>query len=250
LDVKRRKVPSRQARARVRTSGAQKAGAVQASGPERLWIRVLSVLVFVALIAATVAYGYYYTETTNVSQQSNFLAYSSVAQSFIFPSIVFMYLLLRGRRLGWIIGNLRLSREALNMRNLLVGLGLFFVIVFMEIGVSVFSEVTGIPLPTNVMQVLGGLPIWFLVFSFLIDPINEEILFRGFLVPRIGIIASAVIFAAGHLGYGSLSEVVAALVFGLLAGYALKRTNSLYTSVFAHMLVNFLTIITLIFALG
>ncbi len=246
MDAKRRKVHSLKAAGGAKRVRAAKKAA--ASGPERMWIVILSVLIFAALIALTFAYGYLYVHATNPSDQANFLAYSSVAQSFIFPSLAFMYLLLRGRKLSWIIDNIKLSRKAFTRHNLLIGLVLFLAIVAMEIGISLFSEVTGVQLPTNVGLVLGGLPIWFLVFSFLIDPINEEILFRGFLVPRIGIVASAVIFAFLHLGYNSLSEVFAALVFGLLAGYVLKKTNSLYPSILAHMLVNFLTIVALIYA--
>ena len=114
-----------------------------------------------------------------------------------------------------------------------------------ELGISLFSKFTNIPLPTNVMKLLGGMPIYFYIFSFLIAPVNEEILFRGFFVSRIGIIPSAILFALLHFSYASISEFVAALIFGLLAGYVFKKTKSLYTSITAHVLLNFLTIAVL-----
>ena len=104
-----------------------------------------------------------------------------------------------------------------------------------------------ISLPTNVRQLLGGLPAYFFAFAVIVAPIDEEILFRGFLVPRIGIILSALIFGILHfLSYASISEFIAAFVFGLIAGYAFKRTRSLYSTIIPHMLVNLLGILALL----
>ena len=90
----------------------------------------------------------------------------------------------------------------------------------------------------------------FLLFSFLVAPINEEILFRGFMVPRIGILASAVLFSVPHLlSYSSVSELIAAFIFGIAAGYAFKKTGSLYPSIIAHALVNLISILPFILPL-
>ena len=77
-------------------------------------------------------------------------------------------------------------------------------------------------------------------------PIDEEILFRGFLVPRVGIVVSALLFAVPHLlTYASLSEFAAAFIFGLLAGYFFRRYKSLYPTILAHALVNLFTILAI-----
>ncbi|MGC8495937.1 MAG: CPBP family intramembrane glutamic endopeptidase [Candidatus Micrarchaeia archaeon] len=175
-------------------------------------------------------------------------ANNTIYLSLLFPSIVFSYLLFKGKQISSIISELGLSRKAFTARNILIGISLFFAIILLSIAMGLFSEVTSIPLPTNVTALLGGMPLYLLVFSFLIAPIDEEILFRGFLVPRIGIIASALLFALLHFSYSSISEVVAALVFGLLAGYVFKRTKSLYASITGHILVNMLTIIAMLLA--
>lgn len=133
---------------------------------------------------------------------------------------------------------LGLSRKALNKRTLLFAVALFLAIIGVEIGLGIFSSITNIPLPTNVAAALAGVPVYFLVFSVVVTPVCEEVLFRGFLVPRIGIILSALVFAFLHLGYASISEFVGALIFGLLAGYVFKKTKSLYPSIAAHALVN------------
>ena len=191
--------------------------------------------------------------------------------SMFFSFIVFSYLLARGQRLGKIIKGLGLSKDRITTRNMLRGLLLFALILLTEFMIEGFSAATGIQLPTNVSEVLSGMPLYFLLFTFIVAPINEEILFRGFLVPKlsaiastvfsmilhrqyypvsqwIGIIASAMLFALPHLfTYASLSEFFAALVFGLLAGYFFKRYKSLYTTVLAHALVNLLTIAAISF---
>ena len=128
----------------------------------------------------------------------------------------------------------------------LAGLALFFGIVLFSLVLSAFSTATNVQLPTNVQAVLAGTPLYFMIFTFLISPINEEIFFRGFLVPRAGIIISAVLFAIVHISYISVSEIAAALFFGLLAGYVYKKTQSLYPSIIAHMIINFITITSII----
>ena len=82
----------------------------------------------------------------------------------------------------------------------------------------------------------------------MIEPINEEIMFRGFLVPRIGIVASAIIFGLAHYSYMSTFgvEMLGALIFGLLAGYVFKRTKSIYPGIVAHIIVNTIAIIGII----
>lgn len=162
--------------------------------------------------------------------------------SILLPFAVFSYLLAKGQSLKAIVKGLGLSRNRIGARSALVGIALFALIVLMEFLISAFSAVTGVQLPTNVSEALTGMPVYFLLFTFLVSPIDEEILFRGFLVPRVGIIASSLLFAVLHLTYLSVSQFVAAFIFGILAGYFFKRYKSLYSTVLAHALVNFLTI--------
>ena len=153
----------------------------------------------------------------------------------------------KGKNLKQIIVDLGLSRSAMNWRALGYGIIVFLAIVLLEFGIGAFETVTHIPLPTNVKALLGGLPAYFFAFAVIVAPIDEEILFRGFLVPRIGIILSALIFGILHfLSYASVSEFIAAFVFGLIAGYVFKRTKSLYATIIPHVLVNVLGILALL----
>jgi membrane protease YdiL (CAAX protease family) len=71
--------------------------------------------------------------------------------------------------------------------------------------------------------------------------IAEEIVFRGLLVPVLGVVPAGLAFGLLHLGLGkrSLRWAAAATVFGLLLGTLYWLTGSLLGPVLAHALVNF-----------
>jgi membrane protease YdiL (CAAX protease family) len=142
--------------------------------------------------------------------------------------------------LSSIIRQLGLSLDRLNFKIILIGIGLAIIIILLEFVVGIASYASNTQVNTNVGVLLMGAPLWFLFFTAAIEPINEEILFRGLFVPRLGIIVSAALFGAGHAGYDSTwaVDIIAAFVFGLIAGYAYKRTNSLYPGIIAHIIIN------------
>ena len=218
------------------------AGRRARKGPSGI-TRFSSYIISLLLAAASVVVGVLYVY--KIVPFSFAEANLSITLSLFFPSIVFSYLLYRKRSLPEIIGQIGLSRKGLTFRNLAMGVSMFLAILVLGIVFDLFSQATGIPLPTNVALVLSGMPLYFLIFASLIAPFNEEILFRGFLVNRIGILFSALIFAFLHSGYASISELVAALIFGLLAGFVFRKTKSLYPCILAHILVNVLAVIAI-----
>lgn len=183
------------------------------------------------------------------------VAISSIAFSLFLTSIVFSWMLFNGSTPRQIIGYLGLGRDRLSARALATGVLLFIAILIFGLVLGAISSATNIPLPTNVQDVLAGEPLYFLIFAVIASPINEEIFFRGFLVSKVGkffgaalgIVISALIFAVLHVTYASISEFAAALFFGLIAGYVFVRTKSLYPSIVGHMLVNFVTITSLVY---
>ncbi|MCS7131273.1 MAG: CPBP family intramembrane metalloprotease [Hadesarchaea archaeon] len=71
---------------------------------------------------------------------------------------------------------------------------------------------------------------------------SEEILFRGLLVPRIGLIPSSIAFGLAHvIGYRAWGEVVVATSFGLLLGWLFLHTGSLFGPWLAHALANIIS---------
>ncbi|HIH50407.1 MAG: type II CAAX endopeptidase family protein [Candidatus Micrarchaeaceae archaeon] len=184
-----------------------------------------------------------------------FTAMGSIALSLFFTSIVFSWMIFTGSTPGMIVRYLGLTRDKISVKVICIGIALFVAIVILGMVVNSISNATGVPLPTNVQNVFAGAPLYFLIFTAIIAPINEEILFRGFLVSKLGkmfgiasgIIVSALIFAVLHLSYLSIAEFVAAFTFGIIAGYAFVKTKSLYPSIVGHILVNAVTITSLIY---
>ncbi len=204
----------------------------------------LSYFFTLALIASFFIFANLYN--SGVLTINYFEADSTIALSLLFPSVVFTYMLTKRMSLREILSSLGLSADRLSVRAVIVGVSLFAAILLLQVAFSIFQSVTNIPLPTNVGMLLNGMPLYLLIFAVVVAPIDEEILFRGFLVPRIGIILSALVFSLFHLSYLSISEFLAAFIFGLIAGYAFKRTKSLYATIIGHALVNLLTILVLL----
>ena len=82
----------------------------------------------------------------------------------------------------------------------------------------------------------------YLIVTVLIGSFVEEIFFRGFLQPRVGLVPASVIFGFLHVGYGSLTEVLAATVLGLLLGILFQKRKNIYAPILAHLLFNFIMI--------
>ncbi|MDE1869565.1 MAG: CPBP family intramembrane metalloprotease [Candidatus Micrarchaeota archaeon] len=144
-----------------------------------------------------------------------------------------------------VIERLGLSRKKISLGFVSLGIVIFLALFCLELMVNLISTITGVTINTNVDLLLSSAPLWFFIFTSVIAPINEEIFFRGFLVPRLGIVVSAVIFGLMHASYNSSFgiEIIAAIIFGLVAGYVFKKTNSLYPSIVAHILLNTLAVL-------
>lgn len=56
--------------------------------------------------------------------------------------------------------------------------------------------------------------------------ISEELLFRGAVQPRLGLVLAAVLFAIGHLQYGLTPATLEILLIGLVLGMVRKRTST------------------------
>ncbi len=77
---------------------------------------------------------------------------------------------------------------------------------------------------------------------------SEEIFFRGFLQPRIGVLAQAVLFSLAHLSYVNALEVVVTFSLGLALGVMRQRTGSLWGPIAAHFAFDFLELLVGIYA--
>lgn len=179
--------------------------------------------------------------------QFTFVTNAAVSLSFLASTI--LYLRFVDRSSKGIAERLGLGMRSLSVRNIALGLMVFAMVFILELITGLISQITGVQINTNVGMLLAAAPLWFYVFSCIVAPLCEEAMFRGLMVPRLGIVISALVFAALHASYNSTFgiEVIAALVFGLIAGYVFKKTESLYPSLLAHILVNTLTLLVTFF---
>ncbi|BCS91321.1 MAG: CAAX amino protease [Candidatus Micrarchaeota archaeon] len=201
-------------------------------------------LFFIIVIVLIVAYLAY---SMNLLSESNFNAISNIDIELIFASLPFLIYAYNRVSFKRAYRELGLSIRYFNKRAILYTIALIASVFLLEILLAVFETVTGINLPTNVQQAFSSFPLYFYIFAAAVAPICEELLFRGYLVPRFGIVISALIFAYLHYtSYLSISEFITALIFALLAGYIFKKTKSLYPSIITHILVNTTAVISLL----
>ena len=92
------------------------------------------------------------------------------------------------------------------------------------------------PLPSVATFIRVGL------FFGVMAPLGEEILFRGILQPRIGVLAQAAAFAIMHVAGVTPLQGVLVLLFGIALGLAAKRWG-LWTSIVAHGTYNLVALL-------
>ncbi|MGC8662722.1 MAG: CPBP family intramembrane glutamic endopeptidase [Candidatus Micrarchaeia archaeon] len=171
--------------------------------------------------------------------------YITALFSLLLPASAFAYLAHTGRNINEAAHELGILQNLKLLKIISIGILFFMLILLLEVGITLISEIINIRIATNACDAITGMPIWFIAFVSLIGPIDEELFFRGFLVKRIGIVPSAALFAVLHAGYGSSFgiDIIAAFIFGLVAGYIFKKTNSIYPSMLSHVLVNLIAVI-------
>lgn len=95
-------------------------------------------------------------------------------------------------------------------------------------------------------HLFGGLTAtaWGIVLLAVVPGVCEEVLFRGALQPRFGIIATALLFTAIHTEYGLSIDVVTVFLFAAGLGLVRRYTNTT-TSATAHVAYNLLVSLNL-----
>ena len=92
------------------------------------------------------------------------------------------------------------------------------------------------------IHITAGYGLAWLVYLVTVRVFAEEVFFRAFLTPRIGVAGSAVLFGAAHVLYGSYLEVAGAVVLGGLLAWRFKATKTLWVPFLAHAAYNIITI--------
>lgn len=126
---------------------------------------------------------------------------------------------------------------------LISGLGLFGLTFITLIAVNIVLTLLGLADNYRVVDIIQAQDLLTLILAVTIGPIGEELLFRGYLLKRIGLWPQAILFGALHYGYGSYSEIAAALSVGILFGIFVKERKDVQGAVIAHSLYNLFSII-------
>jgi membrane protease YdiL (CAAX protease family) len=103
--------------------------------------------------------------------------------------------------------------------------------------------------PPAMVLWIGALPVAARAAIAVSAGVVEEIFFRGFLQRRIGLLASTVLFALAHLGYGQPFMLVGITLLSLLYGELLRRRGSVWAAMAAHAvfdLVQLLVVVPLV----
>lgn len=139
-----------------------------------------------------------------------------------------------------------LSRLALvvpSKREWLIGIGAGLALVPLVLLIEVLAGLLGMGIDADVErlseQLLGGLfmtPLGILTIG-LSAGLGEETLFRGALLPRFGLIFTAILFALLHSNYGITLSTLVVLVLGLVLGWLRLRYNT-STAIITHAVYN------------
>lgn len=85
-----------------------------------------------------------------------------------------------------------------------------------------------------------------ILYLFVIRVFVEEWFFRSFLVPRLGVFFSSLLFALAHFGYGSIIEVFGAFALGFLLSKIYSLNKNILPNFISHMIYNFIVYLLLI----
>jgi membrane protease YdiL (CAAX protease family) len=92
-----------------------------------------------------------------------------------------------------------------------------------------------------------------LLFTTLTAGIMEELLFRGYLMPRLQlllknnwltIIISSLLFGLAHYSYGSLAQMINPLFIGLIFAWHYQKYRNIKVLIICHFLIDFISVLT------
>lgn len=135
-------------------------------------------------------------------------------------------------------------------RGLLSGFGVALLFILGLWVLSALVAVSGLTLPENerAIAIAQSVTVAGALGIAVVSSVGEEIFFRGFLQPRIGLVAQAVVFAIAHLSYVHVLEIVVTFSLALAFGLMYRRTGSLWGPIGAHFLFNLLMLLAGIYA--
>lgn len=130
-----------------------------------------------------------------------------------------------------------LKKTVLTYANLIV-FSLAIALILSLIGLNDLVKVD-----TAIEEILTLSPL-IIAYLLIVRVLAEEIFFRGFLVKKIGVIPSSLVFGLAHVGYGSIAQIIGAFILGIILAFAFQKNKNLLPNFVAHASYN-LTILFL-----
>jgi len=131
------------------------------------------------------------------------------------------------------------------LKDLILTMKIVFSLIGASFLIAIILTILGLNDLQVVREVIGvvlNLPIVIIIYFFVIRVFLEEFFFRAFLVPRVGIVISSVLFSLAHLGYGSIAEAIGAGVLGLVLAFFYSKHKKILPNYLAHMIYNLFAI--------
>ena len=100
--------------------------------------------------------------------------------------------------------------------------------------------------PSEIIVWMASLPVALRLAVSLAAGVVEELFFRGFLQPRIGVFASTALFACAHLGYGQPFMLFGITLLSLFYAALVKWRGSVWSAMAAHFLFDAVQLLVII----
>lgn len=100
--------------------------------------------------------------------------------------------------------------------------------------------------PPVLVAWIAGLPVWVRLLISLSAGVVEEVFFRGFLQPRVGVLLSTILFTTAHLTYEQPLMLVAIVFLSMLFAWLVRWRQSLYSAMTAHAVFDALQLLVVI----
>lgn len=121
---------------------------------------------------------------------------------------------------------------------LAVGVGGWIFTIITAVLLAAIISATGLmpkpPQPPPMIAWMAALPLWKKALVVLSAMTVEEAFFRGWLQKRVGLIASTIIFALAHSGFGQPFLLIGVALISLIIGFTFYRTKNMLPGIIAH----------------
>ncbi len=93
---------------------------------------------------------------------------------------------------------------------------------------------------------------WLLVFTCVTAGVVEELIFRGYLIPRLSLLLknrylpvlfSSLLFGVAHIGYGTVRNMYIPFLLGLIFGFYYQKYRNIKVLIFCHFSIDLLSLI-------